>query len=173
MPDPACTFRPSPILRNHGKPRADPGPPPISSRASRHEVAHLFLGLSLTPSDVGGRVSLMGHANPHQDLAGRAQIALQGLGRHMAALRSHSTVAWREADQVRRCRAPHTPAGRGSLSACAPPRVGGCIDPVPRRRSRDATHRKDQVGRSPKALLLPVARPPLRTRGAVYPAQPR
>ena len=38
---------PSPILRNHGKPGADPGPPPISSRASRHEVAHLFLGYSI------------------------------------------------------------------------------------------------------------------------------
>ena len=42
-PGPACTFRPSPVLQNHGKPRADPSPPPISSRASRHGVAHLFL----------------------------------------------------------------------------------------------------------------------------------
>src|SRR5437763_104574 len=42
-PPPACTFHTAATRRNHRKPRADPSPPPISSRASRHEVAHLFL----------------------------------------------------------------------------------------------------------------------------------
>ena len=54
---------PSPILRTHGKPGADLGPPPISSRASRHEVAHLFLGLSLAIGRADGsmrcRLSLL------------------------------------------------------------------------------------------------------------------
>ncbi len=38
-----ATDLPATVLRNHGKPRADLSPPSISSRASRHEVAHLFL----------------------------------------------------------------------------------------------------------------------------------
>ena len=50
-PGPACTFRPATVLRNHGKPRADPSPAPISSRASRHEVAHLFLNRSRSAVD--------------------------------------------------------------------------------------------------------------------------
>jgi hypothetical protein len=42
-PPPACTFHPAATCQNRRKPPADPSPPPISSRASRHEVAHLFL----------------------------------------------------------------------------------------------------------------------------------
>jgi hypothetical protein len=38
-PAPACTFRPAAIHRNPRKPQ----PAPISSRASRHAVAHLLL----------------------------------------------------------------------------------------------------------------------------------
>jgi len=93
---------PSPNLRNHRKPRADPGPPPISSRASRHEVAHLFLGLSLafraSPSKVrsgmaalidddlmiaefGGRVIATVRYSPHAAAEGQGAWAVSGLPR--------------------------------------------------------------------------------------------
>ena len=42
-PPPACPFHPSYRRPEPPQPRANPSPPPISSRASRHAVAHLFL----------------------------------------------------------------------------------------------------------------------------------
>jgi len=131
----------------------------------------LSLGLSLSrvTSAGSGRAT----RSRDRDPAGRARIALRALGRQVAALRSHSTVAWCEAVQARRCRALHTTAGRGSLSGCARPRAAGRIAPVPRRRSGDAMRRKGPAGRCSKAVLLPAGhlRPGIHV--GVYPAQPR
>jgi len=133
----------------------------------------LSLGLSLSRVTSAGSGRAAATRNRDRDPAGRARIALRGLGRQVAALRSHSTVAWCEAVQARRCPALHTTAGRGSLSGCARPRAAGRTAPVPRRRSGDAMRRKGPADRCSKAVLLRAGRlrPGIHVGG--YPARPR
>ena len=110
------------------------------------------------PSDVGGVWPGLLLRETAIEIPQAALESLRGLGRQVAALRSHSTVAWCEAVQARRCPALHTTAGRGSLSGCARPRAAGRTAPVPRRRPGDVMRRKGPADRCSKAVLLRAGR---------------
>ena len=104
-----------------------------------------------------------------RDLAGRARNALRRGGRWAVARRSHSMAAWCGAPLARRCPALHTTAGRGWLCACARRRAAGRTYPVPRKRSGDATRRRDPACKRPRALPLPAVHPRPRTPAGVCP----